>query len=117
MSQDDLHLPDDVEQLKAMIAGRDEAIAGQAVAIAERDEAIAGPGRPLRLPNVMKRSPGRPLRLPNVMKRSLSTKRSSPRSTRPSSSSFGNWKVCSSNSLACFANSMARRNNGSTPIS
>ena len=41
MSQDDLHLPDDVEQLKAMIAGRDEAIAGQAVAIAERDEAIS----------------------------------------------------------------------------
>ena len=33
MSQDDLQLPDDVEQLKAMIAG-------QAVAIAERDDAI-----------------------------------------------------------------------------
>lgn len=34
MSQDDLQLPDDVEQLKAMIAG-------QAIAIAERDDAIA----------------------------------------------------------------------------
>ncbi len=33
MSQDDLQLPDDVEQLKAMIAG-------QAVAIAERDAEI-----------------------------------------------------------------------------
>ena len=34
MSQDDLQLPDDVEQLKALVAG-------QAVAIAERDDAIA----------------------------------------------------------------------------
>jgi transposase len=41
MSQDDLQLPDDVEQLKALVAERDDAIAERDDAIAERDDAIA----------------------------------------------------------------------------
>ena len=48
MSQDDLQLPDDVKQLKAMIAGqavaiaeRDDAIAASNASLAERDDAIA----------------------------------------------------------------------------
>ena len=41
MSQDDLQLPDDVEHLKAMIAGQAVALAEREDAIAERDASLA----------------------------------------------------------------------------